>query len=51
MLKVKDVMTKNVICVQKDTPVVEAIRLIAEREPYVTLKVELHGVCSNSLLD
>jgi CBS domain-containing protein len=30
MLKVKDVMTKNVICVQKDTPVVEAIRLMAE---------------------
>jgi CBS domain-containing protein len=30
MLKVKDVMTKNVICVEKDIPVVEAIRLMAK---------------------
>ena len=32
MIKVKDVMTKNVICVQKDIPVVEAIRLMAKND-------------------
>jgi CBS domain-containing protein len=32
MLKVKDVMTKNVIYVTKDTPVIEAIRLMAKND-------------------
>jgi CBS domain-containing protein len=30
MIKVKDVMTRNVISVKKDTPVIEAIRLMAK---------------------
>lgn len=30
MLKLKDVMTKNVICVEKDIPVIEAIRIMVE---------------------
>ncbi|MHC4255319.1 MAG: CBS domain-containing protein [Planctomycetota bacterium] len=28
MLKVKDVMTKNVICVKKDTPITEALEYL-----------------------
>jgi len=32
MLKVKDIMTKNVIYVTKDTPVIEAIRLMAKND-------------------
>jgi len=32
MIKVKDVMTKNVICVTKDTPVIEAITLMAKEK-------------------
>ena len=32
MLKIKDIMTKNVIYVTKDTPVIEAIRLMAKND-------------------
>ena len=32
MIKVKDVMTKNVIYVTKDTPVIEAITLMAKND-------------------
>ncbi|MHC4168609.1 MAG: CBS domain-containing protein [Planctomycetota bacterium] len=33
MLEAKDVMTKKVICIGKDTPIVEAIRLMANKNP------------------
>ncbi|MCP4611483.1 MAG: CBS domain-containing protein [Planctomycetes bacterium] len=32
MIKVKDVMTRNVIYVKKDTPVIEAIQLMAKND-------------------
>jgi CBS domain-containing protein len=50
MLKVKDVMTKNVICVRKDIPVVEAIRLMAKNNitgvPVVEEDMTLIGILS-----
>ena len=32
MLKIKDIMTKNVIYITKDTPVIEAIRLMTKND-------------------
>ncbi len=31
MLEAKDIMTKQVICIRKDTPIFEAIRLMADK--------------------
>jgi CBS domain-containing protein len=31
MLKAKDIMTKQVVCITKETPIFEAIRLMAEK--------------------
>ena len=31
MLEAKDIMTKQVVCIRKDTPIFEAIRLMAEK--------------------
>ena len=31
MLEAKDIMTRQVICIRKDTPIFEAIRLMAEK--------------------
>jgi CBS domain-containing protein len=50
MLKAKDLMTKNVISVKKDTPVIEAIKLLAEHDvtgvPVVEDDMTLIGVLS-----
>ncbi len=31
MVKAKDIMTKQVVCIRKDTPIFEAIRLMADK--------------------
>jgi CBS domain-containing protein len=50
MLRAKDLMTKNVICVKKDTPVIEAIKLLAEHDvtgvPVVEDDMTLIGILS-----
>jgi len=50
MLRAKDLMTKNVISVKKDTPVLEAIKLLAEHDvtgvPVVEDDMTLIGVLS-----
>ena len=50
MLKAKDLMTKNVISVKKDTPVVEAVKLLAEHDvtgvPVVEDDMTLVGILS-----
>jgi len=32
MLETKDIMTKDVICIKKDTPIIEALRLMAKNK-------------------
>ena len=50
MLKVKDVMTKKVICIKKDISIIEAMRLMAENNitgiPVVEDDMTLAGVLS-----
>ena len=50
MLEAKDVMTKKVICIGKDTPIVEAIRLMANKNvtgiPIVEDDMTLIGILS-----
>ncbi len=50
MLKTKDIMNKKVICVKKDTPVVEAIRLMSTNNitgvPVVEDDMTLVGILS-----
>ena len=50
MLKAKDIMTKNVVCIKKDIPVVNAIRLMAENNitgiPVVEDDMILVGILS-----
>lgn len=50
MLKAKDIMTKKVICIKKDIPVVDAIRLMAKNNitgiPVVEDDMTLLGILS-----
>jgi CBS domain-containing protein len=50
MLKAKAVMTKNVICIGRDTPIIEAIKLMAENNvtgiPVVEDNMTLIGILS-----
>lgn len=50
MLRAKDIMTKNVICVKRDTPVYEAARLLIKNDvtgmPVVEDDMTLIGVVS-----
>jgi CBS domain-containing protein len=50
MLEAKDVMTKKVVCIGKDTPIVEAIRLMANKNvtgiPVVEDDMTLIGILS-----
>lgn len=50
MQETKDVMTKNVICIGKDTPIIEAIRLMAKYKvtgiPVVEDDMTLVGILS-----
>lgn len=50
MLKAKEVMTKNVICIGRDTPIIEAIKLMADNNvtgiPVVEDDMTLIGILS-----
>jgi CBS domain-containing protein len=50
MLEAKDIMTKQVICIRKDTPIFEAIRLMADKNitgiPVVEDDLTLVGMLS-----
>ena len=50
MLEAKDIMTKQVICIRKDTPIFEAIRLMADKNitgiPVVEDDLTLAGMLS-----
>ena len=50
MLKVKDIMTKKVICIKKDIPIIDAIRLMVKNNitgiPVVEDDMTLAGVLS-----
>ena len=50
MLEAKDIMTKRVICINKDTPIFEAIRLMADNNitgiPVVENDLNLVGMLS-----
>jgi len=50
MLEAKDIMTKQVVCIEKDTPIFEAIRLMAEKNitgiPVVEDDLILVGILS-----
>lgn len=50
MLEAKDVMTKRVICIGKDTPIIEAIRLMVDKNvtgiPIVEDDMTLIGILS-----
>jgi len=50
MLKAKDIMTKNVICVKRDTPIYEAARILIKNDitgmPVVEDDMTLIGVVS-----
>ena len=50
MLEAKDIMTKQVVCIRKDTPIFEAIRLMAEKNitgiPVVEDDLTLVGILS-----
>jgi CBS domain-containing protein len=50
MVKAKDVMTKQVICMRKETPILEAIRLMADNNitgvPVVEADMTLVGMLS-----
>ena len=51
MLKAKDIMTKNVICVKKDTPIYQCLELMAKHKisdiPVVEDDISLVGVISD----
>ena len=51
MLGIKDVMTKQAICISKDTPILEAIELMAENDitgtPVIEDDMTLVGVLSD----
>ena len=50
MLKAKDIMSKNIVCVKKDTPIFEAIQLLVENNisglPVVKDDMTLVGLLS-----
>ena len=50
MLEAKDIMTKQVVCIRKDTPIFEAIRLMADKNitgiPVVEDDLTLVGMLS-----
>jgi len=50
MLEAKDIMTKQVVCIKKDTPIFEAIRLMADKNitgiPVVQDDLTLVGMLS-----
>lgn len=50
MLEAKDIMTKQVICIRKDTPILEAIRLMADKNitgiPVIEDDLTLAGMLS-----
>ncbi len=50
MLETKDAMTKKVICIRKDTPIIEAIKLMARNKvtgiPVVQDDMTLIGILS-----
>jgi CBS domain-containing protein len=50
MLKAKDIMSKNIVCVHKDTPIFEAIQLLVEHNisglPVVKDDMTLVGILS-----
>jgi len=50
MLKVQDIMNKNVICIKKDIPIIDAMRLMAENNitgiPVVEDDMTLLGILS-----
>ena len=50
MLKAKDIMTKNVVCIKKDIPVVDAVRLMSKNNitgiPVVENDMILVGILS-----
>ena len=50
MLKAKDIMTKNVICVKKDTPIYQCLELMAKHKvagiPVVEEDMSLVGIIS-----
>ncbi len=50
MIEARDIMTKKVICLAKDTPIIEAIRLMAEKNvtgiPIVEDDMTLIGILS-----
>ena len=51
MLEAKDIMTKTIFCIKKDTSVVDAIRLMAKNNisgiPVVEDGMTLVGICQN----
>ena len=51
MLEAKDIMTKTIFCIKKDTSVVDAIRLMAKNNISGITVVEdgmtLVGICQN----
>ena len=50
MLEAKDIMTKQVVCIRRDTPIFEAIRLMADKNitgiPVVENNMNLVGMLS-----
>ena len=50
LLKAKDIMTRKVLCITQDTPVVDAIRLLVENHitgvPVVEADMTLLGILS-----
>ena len=50
MLKAKDIMVKNVVCIEKDTPVFDAMKLMVEKSitgiPVVEDDMTLVGMLS-----
>ena len=50
MLEAKDIMTKKVVCIRKDTPILEAIRLMADNNitgiPVIEDDLTLVGILS-----
>ena len=50
MLKAKDIMTRKVVCKKKDTPVVDAIRIMSEKNitgiPVIEDDMTLVGILS-----
>ncbi len=50
MFEVKDIMTRNVVCINKDTPIFDAIRLMSKKSitgiPVVEDDMTLSGILS-----